>query len=92
MKMKPTGRDYYRLAIATDPPVVGWAASFDGGQTFKDATVDDGGLFTWLIQGEEAPVGGSPVATLPEGRTVPVLRAKETQVIVERSGPPIDIE
>lgn len=90
MKLQPTGRDHYRLGIQTSPAVNSWEASFDEGTTFE-APTPDGELFSWLVQGPDAP-GGVDAITLPRGRTTPVLRAVDGQVIVVRDGPPIDVE
>jgi hypothetical protein len=94
MRLRRESREFYDLTITTDPPVVGWEASFDSGETWHDGElvdVDDpeiGALRQrWLVAGTEADDAGA-VAVITRSIS-PLLRASDDPELVVRRGPTI---
>jgi hypothetical protein len=83
MYLKRTAREYYSLAIVTDPAVASWEASFDGGTTFVAGEVD-GANTRWLLAGPDVDPG---TATVLAASVHPMVRAADTPEIVVRDAP-----
>lgn len=82
-------RDYYDVAITTDPALPGpWEASFDGGTTWHTGEAHNGG-WRWLVRGPDAEVGAS-VARIP-GTMRPRVRCVANPVIVVEVAPRITV-
>lgn len=93
MYLPPNGREYYRLAIATDPPITAtdWEASFDAGATWHAAEADGATGARWLLAGPNAT--GNPVGTvvISAPRTKPLIRAIDNPEILVRAAPAIHL-
>lgn len=92
MDLSRIGREFFVEEIVTNPVVDGWAASFDGGQTWEDgeAVPDVENTWRWLVRGPDfveadAPVQAASqlVATSP---IEPLLRAIDNPEVVVRTG------
>jgi hypothetical protein len=80
------GREHYDQLIETDPPLLAWEASFDGGTTWWAGTAlapAEPGWYRWLIAGDRAAVGAA-VAQLAVGEHQPLARAAGNPEIVVR--------
>lgn len=86
MRLNPLAREYYTLAITTDPAVTsGWEASFDGGTTWVAGTVTTSGT-SWLVAGAQAdPTGATVIAQTTE----PIIRATQAPEVIVRKAPRI---
>lgn len=87
MNLNRAAREYYALAIVTDPPVAAWEATFDNGATW-DAGATTDGVTRWLVAAPDA-VAGSAVAVLPLGTTKPRVRATSNPEVIVRDAPAI---
>lgn len=83
MYLKAAAREFYSLAIVTEPAVAAWEASFDGGTTFVAGEVD-GANTRWLLAGPDADPGTATVLTVT---VYPLLRAVDNPEIVVRDAP-----
>ena len=79
-------REFYSLAIATEPAVAGWEASFDGGATWATGAAVTGG-WRWLVAGPQAPL--DEPASVIDRSVVPLVRAVDTPEILVRAAPTI---
>jgi len=91
MQLHAMAREFYHLGIGTEPAVTAWEASFDGGETWSPATVDQPGWgaddYGWLVAGDEVDQG-SAVAVITES-IKPLVRAIDSPEIVVRDAPGI---
>jgi hypothetical protein len=94
-RLKRHGRELYEQQIVTDPPIVAWEASFDGGSTWSagEAVPGDPGWYRWLIAGDLADPGTSvaQIPPTPPGDLVPMARAIANPEIVVRDLEPIRV-
>jgi hypothetical protein len=83
MYLKRIAREYYSLAIVTDPAVASWEASFDGGTTFVAGEVD-GANTRWLLAGPDADPGAAIVIA---ATVTPSVRATDAPEVIVRDAP-----
>lgn len=86
MILSQHAREFYTLAIVTDPPVTAWEASFDGGRTWH-AGQAVGGDTRWLLRGPAVPDDpGRPA--VPVTRSVqPLVRGIDEPEVLIRVAP-----
>jgi hypothetical protein len=79
------GIERYQPGPTTDPPVDPsiWSASFDGGNTWRDADVVNDAP-TWLVAGPDAVSPGSAIVLADTAWIVPALRFTNGAEIIIR--------
>lgn len=80
------GREHYDQLITTDPPLLAWECSFDGGQTWQAGAAlapAEPGWYRWLVAGDLADPGAA-VAILTPGSHQPLARAAGNPEVVVR--------
>lgn len=86
MILNRRAREFYVLAIGTEPAVTVWEASFDGGATWAPGTPDGDG-WQWLVAGPLAPT--DEPCTVIDRTVTPLIRAVDTPEILIRATPTI---
>ncbi len=80
------GREHFDQKIATDPPLLAWEASFDGGTTWvagEALAPAEPDWYRWLVAGDLADPGAAD-AVLQVGEHQPLARAIANPEIVVR--------
>lgn len=91
------GREHYDQKIQTDPPILAWEASFDGGATWHAGQAlapADPDWYRWLIAGDRAEAGAASAQLAPTGDRdlVPIARATANPEIIVRNLEGIRVE
>ena len=95
MRLHPLGREVYAVQVTLDPSASGtWQASFDGGTTWLDGTLQtDGVSFGWLVAGPLNDGIGAVFQFAPGQLAVtPVLRLQVGAEDIVLNGPSIEID
>lgn len=88
------GREHYDQLITTEPPILAWEASFDGGATWQAGSAVPGepGWYRWLIAGDLANPAGAVAVLDPTGEDLEVLaRAAANPEIIVRDLEPVRV-
>lgn len=92
------GRENYDQKIQTDPPILAWEASFDGGATWAAgealAASGDPDWYRWLVAGDLAELGTADARLFATGDRdlIPIARAVANPEIIVRNLEPIRVE
>lgn len=91
MRLHRQGREFYTLAITTNPAVgAAWEASFDAGSTWTPGQPADEG-WRWLVRGPACPDDPTYPAALVTRSLYPLVRAVDHPELVIRNAPIITI-
>ena len=86
MNLSRYAREFYTLGIITDPQIVAWEASFDGGRTWHPGE-QVGADTRWLLRGTAIPDDPARPAVPVVKSVRPLVRGIDDPEVVVRDAP-----